>query len=104
MKKVNLFKEGKFADRGLGRLLVHDSPYFKIINFNFQPGQELPVHAHDIEGQVSLVVLEGEGEFLGQDNSFPAQPGDVAVFDISEPHGFRAKTNLRLLVVIAPPI
>ena len=66
MKKVELYTEGKFADKGMAKLLVHDSPYFKILNFNFKAGQELPVHAHDIEGQVCLVVLEGEGEFLGR--------------------------------------
>ena len=105
VKKVNLFEAGLFADKGFGRLLVHDSPYFKIINFNFRAGQELPVHSHDIEGQVSLTIIEGEGEFLGQDgSSFPAKPGDVVISDIAEPHGLRAKTDLRLLVTIAPPI
>jgi quercetin dioxygenase-like cupin family protein len=105
MKKVELFTEGKFSDKGMAKLLVHDSPYFKILNFNFRAGQELPVHAHDIEGQVSLVVLEGEGEFLGQDNtSLPARKGDVLISDIAEPHGFKAKTDVRLLVAIAPPI
>jgi len=105
MKKVNLFEEGKFSDQGMAKLLVHDSPYFKILNFNFQAGQELPVHAHDIEGQVSIAVLAGEGEFLGKDNaSLPAPAGAVLVCDIAEPHGFRAKTKARLLVTIAPPI
>ena len=61
--------------------------------------------SHDIEGQVCLVVLEGEGEFLGQDNaSLPAKKGDALICDIAEPHGFRAKTDVRLLVTIAPPI
>jgi quercetin dioxygenase-like cupin family protein len=105
MKKVNLYEAGGFAEDKFTRLLVHDSPYFKIINFNFKAGQELPVHSHNIEGQVSLVVIEGEGEFLGKDGtSFPAKPGDVVISDISEPHGLRAKTDLRLLVTIAPPI
>ena len=105
MKKINLYEEGKFGDKGMAKLLVHDSPYFKIINFNFKPGQEMPVHDHDIEGQVSLAVLEGEGEFLGKDGAaLPAKTGDVLVCDIAEPHGFRAKTQVRLLVTIAPPI
>jgi quercetin dioxygenase-like cupin family protein len=105
MKKVNLYEAGEFADQGMKKLLVHDSPYFKIINFNFKPGQELPVHSHDIEGQVSLVIMEGEGEFLGKDGAtMPAKAGDVVISDISEPHGLRARTNLRLLVTIAPPI
>ncbi|MCX5883295.1 MAG: cupin, partial [Deltaproteobacteria bacterium] len=36
--------------------------------------------------------------------SFSANPGDVLISDICEPHGIRAKTNLRVLVTIAPPI
>lgn len=105
MKQINLFEANDFADKGLKRLLVHDSAYFKILNFNFRAGQELPVHSHEIEGQLSLVILEGSGEFLGKDGaSFPGQKGDVVISDIAEPHGFRAATEVRLLVTIAPPI
>ncbi len=105
MKKVNVIEANAFSEKGIKKLLVHDSPYFKILNFNFKAGQELPVHAHDIEGQVSLVVLEGEGEFLGKDGALlPATRGDVLISEIAEPHGIRARTDLRLLVTIAPPI
>jgi len=105
MKKVEMYKDNGFSDKSLSRLLVHDSPYFKILNFNFKPGQELPVHSHDIEGQLSIAVLEGEGEFLGADNAaMPAAAGDVLISDIAEPHGVRAKTAMRVLVTIAPPI
>ncbi|MGA7576663.1 MAG: cupin domain-containing protein [Desulfobaccales bacterium] len=105
MKKINIFEANDFSEKSMKKLLVHDSPYFKIINFNFKAGQELPVHAHDSEGQVSLVVLEGEGEFLGKDGAtLPAARGDVLICEIAEPHGIRAKTELRLLVTIAPPI
>jgi quercetin dioxygenase-like cupin family protein len=104
MPKINLYEAGDFSDRSLKRLLVHDSPYMKILNFNFRAGQEMPVHNHDIEGQVSMVILEGEGEFLGGPTPVPATKGDVLVCDIAEPHGLRAKTDLRLLVTIAPPI
>ena len=105
MKKTNLYQANDFSDLAFTRLLVHDSPYFKILNFNFKAGQMLPVHSHDVEGQVCLTVLEGEGKFLGKDNSaLPAQAGDVLISDISEPHGLLADTDLRLLVTIAPPI
>ncbi len=33
-----------------------------------------------------------------------AQPGDVLISDISEPHGVRAKSDMRIFVNIAPPI
>jgi len=105
MKKVSMFEENSFKDSGLSRLLVHDSPYFKILNFNFKAGQELPLHAHDIEGQVSIAVLEGKGEFLADnDESLPAGPGDILISEIAEPHGLRAKSDMRVLVTIAPPI
>lgn len=104
MKKMNLYEQGRFNDLHMSRLLVHDSPYFKILNFNFKAGQELPIHSHDLEGQVSIAVLEGEGEFLGTGTSLPADTGDVLISDISEPHGIRARTDMRVLVTIAPPI
>jgi len=104
MKKINLYEENDFNDLHMKRFLVHDSPYFKILNFNFKAGQELPIHSHEVDGQLSIAVLEGEGEFLGKDASLPAKPGDVLISDISEPHGVRAKSDMRVLVTIAPPI
>ncbi|MGA7578332.1 MAG: hypothetical protein WBW52_09250 [Desulfobaccales bacterium] len=54
---------------------------------------------------MSLVVLEGQGEFLGKDGAIlPVTQGDVLISEIAEPHGIRAGTDLRLLVTIAPPI
>ena len=104
MKKVALYEENDFSDEGMKSLLVHDSPYFKIINFNFRAGQELPIHSHDIEGQLSITVLEGNGEFLKEDGTLPANQGDVLISEISESHGVRAITDMRVLVTIAPPI
>ena len=105
MKTINLYEANGFSENAFKKLLVHDSPYFKIINFNFKAGQELPIHSHDIEGQLSLTVLEGEGEFLADGGkTLPARAGDILICEISEPHGLRAKTDLRLLVTIAPPI
>jgi quercetin dioxygenase-like cupin family protein len=105
LKKIEVFKDNDFSEKALSKLLVHDSPYFKILNFNFKAGQELPIHSHDLDGQLSITVLEGTGEFLGKDGAtIPANPGDVLISDINEPHGVRATTDLRVLVTIAPPI
>lgn len=105
MKKINIHEENGFSEKSFKSLLVHDSPYFKILNFNFKAGQELPVHSHDIDGQVSIAVLEGVGEFLGPDNTaLPAKAGDVLISEIAEPHGIRAGSDMRVLVTIAPPI
>jgi len=105
MKTCNLYEENDFSEKAFKKLLVHDSPYFRIINFNFKKGQELPIHSHELEGQLSLVVLEGQGEFLRANGAtLPAKAGDVCVSDIAEPHGFRAVKDSRLLVTIAPPL
>jgi quercetin dioxygenase-like cupin family protein len=105
LKRIEVFKDGKFNDKAMARLLVHDSPYFRVLNFNFKAGQELPIHAHEVEGQLSIVVLEGKGQFLGKDGqTLPANTGDVLISDIEEPHGVRAVSDMRVLVTIAPPI
>lgn len=104
MKMMNIFEEGSFSDKAMKKLLVHDSPYFRIINFNFKAGQELPIHFHELEGQLSIQVLEGEGEYLAKDKTLPAKTGDILICEIAEPHGVRAVTDMRVLVTIAPPL
>ena len=105
LKKIDVYKENKFKESGPSNFLVHDSAYMKVINFNFRAGQELPLHCHDIEGQLTIAVLEGTGEFLGKDErTLPAAPGNVLISDIAEPHGIRAKSDMRVLVTIVPPI
>ncbi len=105
MKKIELFKEHGFKDLTFSNYLVHESEFMKVINFNFKAGQKLAVHSHDLEGELTLVILEGEGEFLGADGaSMPANTGDVLVSELAEPHGVAATTDMRVLVTIAPPI
>ncbi len=105
MKKMELFKEHGFKELTFSNYLVHESEFMKVINFNFKAGQQLPVHSHDLEGELTLTILEGKGEFLAADGaSMPANTGDVLVSEIAEPHGVRAVTDMRVLVTIAPPI
>ena len=105
MQKFELFEEHGFKDLTFSNYLVHESEFMKVINFNFKAGQQLPVHSHDLEGELILTILEGNGEFLAADGvSMPANTGDVLVSEIREPHGVKATTDMRVLVTIAPPI
>ncbi len=65
MKKIELDRTGIFEESGIKKFLVHDSAYFKIINFNIKAGQTFPVHSHKIEGQLSILVLSGTGRVSG---------------------------------------
>jgi len=105
MMKKSLAEMRVFDGLNMKRFLIHDSPWFKILNFNLSAGQVFPVHSHDLDGQLSILVLEGAGEFLGKDDqAIPAQTGDLLLSDIREPHGVRAQTDMRILVTIAPPV
>lgn len=84
--------------------IVHDHRAFRILVFNFEPGQELPVHRHPAESEVAILVLEGEGVFTGTTEEIQATPGALLICKVSEPHGVRATTRMRVLVTIAPPI
>ena len=107
MVKTDLDQTNVFDEKAMKKFLVHDSAYFRIINFNLGAGQTFPVHSHKLDGQLSILVLDGKGEFLGKDDSaLPAKKGDILVCDINEPHGVRAAKDcsIRVLVTIAPPI
>ena len=101
LDETNEFTPGQMAPF----FLVEDSPFFKIINFNLDAGVTFPVHSHDLDGELSILVLEGEGFFLGDNNmEMQARQGDILRSEIREPHGVRAATKMRILVTIAPPI
>lgn len=106
MKVLKLTETNEFTPLAMKRFfLVEKSEYFKIINFNLDEGVTFPVHSHDLDGELSIQVLEGEGFFLGEgDTTIPAQVGDILVSEIREPHGVKATTKMRILVTIAPPI
>lgn len=106
MKLLHLSESREFDEKKFKRFLLHDSPYFRILNFNLGAGQLFPVHRHPAAGQVSIHVVEGKGFFLGDEGTeIAAVTGDVLVSDINEPHGVRAAedSDMRILVTIAPP-
>lgn len=106
MRTISLKDTNEYTTGAMKRFfLVEDSENFKIINFNLDEGVTFPVHSHDLDGELSIQVLEGEGYFLGEAGAeITAQQGDILISQIREPHGVRAKTKMRILVTIAPPI
>jgi quercetin dioxygenase-like cupin family protein len=67
MKVVKLSETNEFKPGAMKRFfLVQDSEFFKIINFNLEAGVTFPVHSHDLDGDLSIQVVEGSGYFLGE--------------------------------------
>lgn len=106
MNVIKLDDTSEFSPGQMKRFfLVEDSPFFKIINFNLDEGVTFPVHSHDLDGELSILVLEGDGFFLGENGvEIPASRGDILRSQIREPHGVRAASKMRIIVTIAPPI
>ncbi len=106
MKVMKLSETNEFTPGAMKRfILVEKSEFFKIINFNLDAGVIFPVHSHDLDGELSIQVVEGNGYFLGEgDTKIPAEKGDILISEIREPHGVEAETNMRIVVTIAPPI
>ncbi|MCG8529650.1 MAG: cupin domain-containing protein [Desulfovibrionales bacterium] len=85
--------------------VVYESEHVKVINFNLKAGQDLPVHSHNLDGELVLVVLSGEGDLLGANGPVtPLKVGDVLTCGIKTPHGVHAEKDMSLIVTIAPPI
>ena len=91
MKVLDLNTTREFTEGAMKRFfLVEDSEFFKII---------------DLDGELSIQVIEGEGVFLGEnDAEIPAKTGNILISEIREPHGVRATTDMRIVFTIAPPI
>ena len=106
MRVIKLDETREFTPGAMKRFfLVEDSEFFKIINFNLEAGVTFPVHSHDLDGELSIQVIDGKGFFLGEgDTEITAKEGDILVSQIREPHGVRAETDMRILVTIVPPI
>ncbi|WP_310600766.1 cupin [Desulfobulbus sp.] len=105
MKRIELSTTREFNPLGMKAIVLHDSEHFKILNFNLKANALFPIHSHDLDGQLSILVIEGEGFFLADNEAtLPARTGDMLISDIREPHGVRATTDMRIVVTIAPPI
>lgn len=106
MRVIKLSETNEFKPGMMNRFfLVETSEHFKIINFNLDAGVVFPVHSHDLDGELSIQVLEGKGWFLAANNEkIPAEKGDILISEIREPHGVESDTQMRILVTIAPPI
>jgi quercetin dioxygenase-like cupin family protein len=61
---IKLTETNEFKPGAMKRFfLVETSEFFKIINFNLDAGVTFPVHSHDLDGELSIQVIEGKGSY-----------------------------------------
>ncbi len=104
MRILELEEHARFSREERQLTILHDSPSWRVLTFCFEAGQELPVHSHEADSEVMILVLSGEGCFTDGEREYPAKPGSVLIAKVSEPHGVRAETRMQVLVAISPPI
>ena len=81
--------------------LLHDSADVRVVAFSLQPGQE--VKPHRSPSSVLLQVIDGEGDFSGENGELHLSAGDAALYERDELHGIRAGDGpLRFLAIITP--
>jgi quercetin dioxygenase-like cupin family protein len=97
---IDLSKTARFTQDKPHRQCLYESRNLEVVAYDFEAGQELPVHCLDAE--VAILILEGEGEFLGA-QEMPVQEGTLITLPACAPHGVKARTRLRLVAFVAPP-
>jgi|SRR5919206_4346572 redox-sensitive bicupin YhaK (pirin superfamily) len=79
------------------RILHSSRGEARSIAINLPAGEELS--DHEVHERAYLVVIDGEVELS---DGTAGGPGLTAVFDPQERHAVRARTDARLLLVLAP--
>jgi quercetin dioxygenase-like cupin family protein len=64
-------------------------------------GRSTPYHVHERDDE-TFYIREGESTFFSEDRSFKAGPGSTVFLPRKIPHGFRADTPSRILILTTP--
>jgi len=72
----------------------------RLIAINLPAGEQL--QDHEVHEHAYLVIADGEAEVEQGDETATAGPGFVAHFRPQERHEVRAKTDTRLILLLAP--
>jgi quercetin dioxygenase-like cupin family protein len=103
MRKYSILKNEVFNPEKVHERLVHEADGATIKSLHIKAGSELPVQAHESEGETMLVVLSGEGLLLGKHGVLDSLVrGDIVLMDLRTPHGLRAEKDMCILASVTP--
>ena len=74
---------------------------FALLEDVLPAGRSTPYHVHERDDE-SFYILEGEATFISEGRSIKAGPGSTVFLPRRIPHGFRADTPSRILILTTP--
>lgn len=80
--------------------VLRSDPEVRVIAINLPAGEML--QDHQVHERAYLVVADGEVEVQEGDHTESGGPGFLAHWDAGQRHEVRAKSDARLLLVLAP--
>ncbi len=90
------YQEGRFNPK-----LIYENPRQKVILGYFKAGQFIPAHTPGVD--LTLYIIEGEGEVLAADDRFNVEAGKLVVVPQGIRRGILARTDMTVLHVVTPP-
>lgn len=91
-----------FVPEGFGKRILFSSEKMTAILAGFRPGQEIPVHAPELDLIVS--VLDGDGRIRIGDEVFDVRAGDLATIPAGEVRSIKAgPAGMVVLNLASPP-
>ena len=95
-RRVATFQPRRFSPVPIG-----GTERFKAVLTCFEPGQFIPVHRPPID--MTLVILEGEGQMVAGEQEVPLAPGTIVIVPAGEARGVKASTRLVAIHLVTPP-
>ena len=93
----DLFREFDLPAKGILSRVLHKDDRLNITAFGFSAGEELSTHSAPTPAV--LYFLEGEGVVQLGDDTRPVRSGSFVFMPANLPHGIRATSPLRMLLV-----
>jgi quercetin dioxygenase-like cupin family protein len=92
----------RFDRERFGDVPLLANEHVRVFLAAFEPGQEIPLHAPEVD--LVVTVADGAGELYADGRVLPLRAGDVAVVPAGETRGIRARSSRLVVVnVVTPP-
>jgi len=97
MEKNQLHTYQEYSDERFTKRVIYKTEESVVFILNFMPGQQLPRHNHP-GTHVFLLILEGTGTMIADDQEVLAMKGDLLKVDGEEQFAIRNDGDQRLSI------